>query len=244
MKINTALGGWPNGEWGPRPAFSRGPARVSLSPPRAAVLDLLAQQTTPCTVGALAASLRQHTNTVREHLDGLVEAGLVERTRAASRGRGRPAWLYAAVAGGPAARGAREYAGLATALAAQIARSAADPTADAVEAGRGWGRDLVRQADLPRAVSDRAAREEVVELFADLGFAPDVDEGNGVVHLRRCPLLEAAHRYPGVVCGVHLGMTQGAMEELGVDPGGATLEPFAERGACLLRLGAAAEAQG
>jgi hypothetical protein len=49
-------------------------------------------------------------------------------------------------------------------------------------------------------------------------------------------LLEAAHQYPDVVCGVHLGLTQGALEEFGADPVGTELLPFAEPGACRLHL--------
>ena len=40
------------------------------------------------------------------------------------------------------------------------------------------------------------------------------------VRLARCPLLEAAHRHPEVVCAVHLGIVRGALEEYGADPAG------------------------
>ena len=57
-----------------------------------------------------------------------------------------------------------------------------------------------------------------------------------MVRLTRCPLLEAAHKYPDVVCGVHLGLAQGALEEYGAASDGTDLVPFAEPGACRLRL--------
>ena len=76
----------------------------------------------------------------------------------------------------------------------------------------------------------------MVELFDDLGFAPEADVRATSVRLTRCPLLEAAHRYPDVVCGVHLGLTEGALEEYGAEPGDARLVPFAEPGACRLHL--------
>ena len=65
------------------------------------------------------------------------------------------------------------------------------------------------------------------------GFAPE-HEGDEQVRLTRCPLLEAAHRHPEVVCGVHLGIVRGALEEYGADPEGSDLLPFAEPGACRL----------
>jgi predicted ArsR family transcriptional regulator len=76
----------------------------------------------------------------------------------------------------------------------------------------------------------------VVSLLDDIGFAPRADARSSVVRLTRCPLLEAAHKYPDIVCGVHLGLARGALEEYRADPGGTELLPFAEPGACLLRL--------
>jgi len=57
-----------------------------------------------------------------------------------------------------------------------------------------------------------------------------------VVRLTLCPLLEAAHKHPDVVCGVHLGIVRGALEEYGADPTGTDLLPFSEPGACRLEL--------
>ena len=48
------------------------------------------------------------------------------------------------------------------------------------------------------------------------------------------PLLEAARRHRDVVCGVHLGIVRGALEEYAADPADSALVPFAEPGACLL----------
>jgi predicted ArsR family transcriptional regulator len=202
-------------------------------------------------VGALSALTHQHPNTIREHLDGLVDDRLGVRTRAPAQGRGRPAWLYSAAPEVGPPQGTREYAGLASALAAHIARTSRQPRADSISAGRDWGRELVRrgvgrvaasQEPVPAittASSATAARREVVRMLEELGFAPSPDARAGVVKLRRCPLLEAAHQYPEVVCGVHLGVVRGALEELGADPDRTectALQPFSEPGACRLDL--------
>ena len=79
----------------------------------------------------------------------------------------------------------------------------------------------------------RSQRDDgLVELLDDLGFAPRADERHRVVRLTRCPLLEAAHRYPDVVCGVHLGIVRAALEDYGTASDGAALHPFSEPGAC------------
>ena len=228
----------PGTPYGPRPVTRPRRAAHQLSAARAAILELLTNQPRPCTVAALAAMIGQHPNTIREHLDGLVASGLAERTRSESVGRGRPAWLYAATEEDGGTAGAREYAGLATALAGQLARTSADPTADAIEAGRVWGRDLAR--DRHRAANPTAARRDVVAILGDLGFDPDPDVRAEVVRLRRCPLLEAAYEHPDIICGVHVGIVRGALEALGGESQAAEMLPFAEPGCCRLDLGRAA----
>ena len=211
---------------GPR---STGGARP-LSASRADILDRLRDQPEPTTQAALVAVTGLHANTVREHLAGLVRRGLVRRFRAEPSGRGRPAWLYE-LAAEPRET---EYAGLAAALASTIARTSDDPAGDAALAGEEWGHELVRDRALA-ASSPEEARELVVDLLDDLGFEPRRQpDDTADVRLTRCPLLEAAHRHPDVVCGVHLGIVRGALEEWGADPAGSELVPFAEPGACRL----------
>ena len=262
MKTNQASNAGPRPGYGPSPTAQVSRRRAHLSAARASILDVLIDQPEPCTVAALSVLIRQHPNTIREHLDNLLDDRLVVRTRAHAQGRGRPAWLYGAAPGAGSEPGSREYAALASALAAQIARTSRKPRADAIEAGRMWGRELARQSQLsqgpasdsaangsaangsaaPRpapAPSGMTARREVVNLLDGLGFAPTADARARVVKLRHCPLLEAAHQQTEVVCGVHLGIVRGALEELGNDPDRTertALQPFSEPGACRLDL--------
>ena len=201
-----------------------------MSAPAAAIVEMLRDQPDPLSLAALARGLGRHENTVREHLEALGRRGLVRRFRAEPSGRGRPAWLYERTAE-PAENA---YAGLAAALAATIARTSDRPGEEATTAGEAWGHELVRDRGVVGSGAEEA-RDLVVEMLGDLGFAPVPEEGDpSQVRLTRCPLLEAAHRHPDVVCGVHLGIVRGALAELGADPAGAGLEPFAEPGACRL----------
>ena len=219
----------PLGTLGPRAGTGARP----LSATPAAIVAMLREQPEPLTQAAVARATGLHANTVREHLDNLVRRGLVSRTRAEPEGRGRPAWLYALTAVEPETS---EYAGLAAALAAAIARSSTAPREDATAAGEDWGHDLARNRGAT-AMAPEDARDRVVELLDDLGFEARREPGQpGSVRLTRCPLLEAAHRHPEVVCGVHLGIVRGALEEYGADPTGSDLTPFAEPGACRLVL--------
>jgi predicted ArsR family transcriptional regulator len=132
-------------------------------------------------------------------------------------------------------------------LAAHIARTSAQPRVDAIEAGRAWGAELVRDStarqgqtsDPAVSLSAVAMRREVVDLVDELGFAPTADARATVIKLHRCPLLEAAHQQPEVVCGVHLGLVRGALHEMGADPAkteATALQPFSEPGACRLDM--------
>jgi predicted ArsR family transcriptional regulator len=221
---------------GPRPAST---SRAAEAPGRAAsgILEVLEEFGTPATVATVAGRTGQHVNTVREHLDALVGAQLVERTPQPASGRGRPAWLYAVVASD--APRAPEYAGLATALAMQLAATSPDPERDAAHAGEAWGRRLA--ADDPSARrTAAAARRGAVEVLDRLGFEPTTDDRATTARLTRCPLLDAAKEQPDVVCSVHLGIVRGALDAWGAPDEPAALVPFAEPGACLLHLGRAA----
>jgi predicted ArsR family transcriptional regulator len=213
-----------------------------ISGQRAAVLDRLEQHREPVRINDLAAEMGLHVNTVRQHLEALAERGVVLRERAPSQGRGRPAWVFSAVPGAsePDPR-VRDYAGLAIALSSHIVRTSEDPTGDALEAGRTWGRELAENTFGEHRAEDRDAdgagpRRKALQLLDGLGFAPDADTHATTAGLRRCPLLDAATRYPEVVCSVHLGIVRGALDVLGGDPEPTALIPFAEPGACRLNL--------
>jgi predicted ArsR family transcriptional regulator len=199
------------------------------------VLEALRSATEPATLATLGERTGLHQNTLREHLEALVARGLARRMRAAPSGRGRPAWLYEATDPDLGVAGS-EYAGLAATLAAHIHRTSNDPREDAVAAGHAWGRELARKAGPPDAPGSAAARRKVVALLDDVGFAPQTDDRATTAHLTRCPLLETAKEYPDVVCGVHLGIVRGALDEYGADSSRIDLQPFAEPGACRLEL--------
>jgi predicted ArsR family transcriptional regulator len=216
--------------------------RPPVSRQRHAVLQHLRSRPRPATATELAPECGLHVNTVREHLDAMVEGGLAVRERGRAAGRGRPAWRYLSLP--PQQSAVREYAGLAAVLAGQIARSSADPGADALAAGREWGHALL--AGQEPSKDAEAARRRVLTLLGEIGFAPEPesrnDETDGTpgefrVRLPRCPFIEVAREHPGVICNVHAGLVGAGYAALGGATGTVSLHPFAEPGACLLRFG-------
>ncbi|GAA3898291.1 helix-turn-helix domain-containing protein [Microbacterium invictum] len=194
------------------------------------LLRMVEAQSAGVSTTALAQSAGLHENTVRGHLEHLLEDGYLTREREPAAGRGRPAWLWHPVTRDPES----PYAALASVLAGTLARTSVDPVADAREAGRGWGREI--GAGLDREVDAGSARRAVVSVMRDQGFAPD-DTGGAIV-LRRCPLIQAAARHTDVVCAVHLGMIDGVLHAIGRDDR-VGLVPFTGPSQCTLLMRAA-----
>ena len=208
-----------------------GPAPVAqdrgqLGDARQRVLSVVADAADPgVTVAEVAARLGGHPNGSRAHLDGLLADGLVASAPSKPSGRGRPALRYRITAAGRRALAGRtgsDYRGLAHAFAAHLAASG-----DADEA-RQVGR--ARDDELPSDIGER-----LLELLADLDFSPE--SGTDAIVLHTCPFVEEAREHPAVICGVHQGLIDGALESWG-QPGRAKLQPFSGPGTCRLRLGA------
>lgn len=215
-------------ELGPRPGAVAAP-RLTRAQEQA--LAAVRAHDHAVTIAELSEATGLHANSLRPHLDALAGHGLLIRERSTPTGRGRPAWLWR-----PAPAPRSEYAGLAATLARTLKATSPHPTRDAVEAGRAWGRDLARAHP---AAGD--PRENALELLDELGFAPRPAAGgreDGQVRLTRCPLLAAAKEQPTIVCNVHLGLVAGALEGYDAADPDVSLVPFAEPGACLLRLSA------
>ena len=190
----------------------------------------------PLDARELGARVGLHPNTVRSHVEQLAQAQLVRAITAPPSGRGRPRVLYEAVADAPSGQDSG-YRLLAQILASYLAGHA-EPSAIAESAGRAWGSYLVEKPVPFAGVSAEAATSRVVELFDQLGFAPEAvgSESEARVLLHRCPFRQVAEANPEVACAVHLGMLRGALGELGAPLEATRLEPFVQPTLCVAHL--------
>lgn len=201
---------------------------------RLRLLELLRARPGGLDAAAAAEEVGLHVATVRQHLETLVEAGLVERRAEERTTRGRPRVIYRAVAG--TAADGDGYRLLAEMLASLVETAVRDPSGRAEAAGRAWGRALVERARplarLPRA----EAMRRLQELLDELGFEPELDRGGRRVLLHRCPFRQVAEEHRAVVCATHLGLVKGALGELGVDAEKATIQPFVTPTLCTTEI--------
>jgi len=217
-------------------------ASPPLGQSRAGVLDLLRAAGTPVSVREVAGRTGLHPNTARFHLDALVGAGLATRAARARSAPGRPSMAYQAVEGVP---GRRQYRLLAEMLASLIAVVLAEPGEAAVEAGREWGRYITERPAPFQRTDACGAIEGLAATLRELGFAPEaVTDGAGYqLRLRHCPFREVAEVHQEIVCQLHLGLMQGALDQMRAPVAVAGLQPFAEASLCVAHL-AGAQAPG
>ena len=203
--------------------------RALADPSRVRLLEHLRANEQPRSADELAAELGRHPNTVRAHLLVLEEAGLVVSAAEHDGRPGRPRRLFAAVP--EEAEG--EHALLAAALASSL-----EPLPDGVEiaetAGRSWGRVLVDRLEPGRRPDEETCVERIALLLRRRGFAPERTVDGLVMH--RCPFRELAERYPRVVCSLHAGLIDGALDELDAPVALEALEPWASHSTCVAHL--------
>lgn len=219
------------------PIGSEAGAEPALGESRSRVLSVLQDDGGPLDAGEVAGRVRLHVNTTRFHLDGLVEADLVER-RTEERGRpGRPRALYVARSGRGRA-GRRNYRLLAEILASYLAAEIPKPAEAARGAGEAWGRYLAERPPPFRRTEAAAATDQLVRVLDDIGFAPEHSSAAGEqqVLLRHCPFREIAEKHRDVVCSIHLGLMQGLLAELASPVEVAGLDPFVEPSLCVTHL--------
>ena len=231
----------------PEPIDSR-THRVLAGVSRVAVLQALRAGAGSLDVQAIAEQVGLHTNTVRSHLDQLMEAGLVESAVQERTTPGRPRLLFRATATqGAGAEGS--YKVLAEVLASGIRDGEPAPGAVAAKAGRRWGQHLEQQGwASAEPVDSGRALDRIVALLDDVGFAPQIGEpaspttdpgGAGVatvIELHRCPFYDIARGHTEVVCAVHLGLIQGALDHMQAPPLTVRLEPFVRPDLCLVHM--------
>ena len=217
---------------------ARSPHQVLASTSRSAVLDVLRERGVALDVDEVAAAVGLHVNTVRGHLEVLVDGGYAVRRSLPPSGPGRPRTVYEATA---APEDGSNYRLLAEVLTHYLASTSAQPAVDAVAAGRSWAAPQVDgvapgEGSESAPTSERDALAAVVKLLADSGFRPEASADGSRIDLHHCPFRDLAVASPEVVCGAHLGILQGALAQLDAPISATRLLPLVEPDLCVATL--------
>jgi predicted ArsR family transcriptional regulator len=209
----------------------------ALGHTRSRVWVLLQGAADPLAVTEVADRMGLHANTARFHLDGLVDAGLVERAIEDRGVPGRPRTLYSANSDA-AITGRRSYR-LLTEILASLLASQRQPAKAAMDAGNAWGRYLVSKPAPFEHVDSASATRQLVSALDDIGFAPEaVTAGRKRrILLHHCPFRDVVESQGEVICSIHLGLMQGLLGELDAPLHAERLEPFVEPSLCVAHLG-------
>jgi predicted ArsR family transcriptional regulator len=209
--------------------------RALAHPSRVQVLELLRGTPDGLDVNELARRSGLHPNTVRVHLVKLTAAELVEGVPVRHGGRGRPSIRYRATDPPDEDR----YRLLSSMLATALSTGDHDRPSPAAEAaGRRWGQRLADAPATDVAVEPpTTAADAVTALFDQLGFAPARDGDRIALHA--CPYRDLATRHPDVICGLHLGLLRGALDEHGERGQDAWLVPLVTPTECVAGLASA-----
>ncbi len=178
---------------------------------RYAIYLEVARTPSPLATADIAASLDLHVNTVRPHLERMREVGLLDVHSDSTGGVGRPQHRYTLSPDAPALglepplfpKLARMLVGMATDIGADVE--------DARRAGSRQGRQDATSAD---------GADAAVTLLAELeklGFDPQVNlqDEEVTITFGQCPLNELARTSSGIICGIHQGMVEGFVLQLG-----------------------------
>lgn len=187
---------------------------------RVQLLHLL-QERGERTIGELTEATGLHPNTVREHLQRLIESGYVVVGTERRTTRGRPRVLYSAADGTDAA---------------------SSPVAERKV------RDAARRGDLMRRIlpsgdgSDalpEAAVHQLDALVDDLdgaGFDPVVDTAGLSIDLTPCRHAEAQASHRATLCTVHLGLMDAVLAQAGGPLRVAGMAPSCDPTRCVVHL--------
>jgi predicted ArsR family transcriptional regulator len=183
--------------------------------------------------------------TAAHHLDRLVEAGLLEVTyrRLTDRtgpGAGRPAKLYRR-----AARDVivtlppRDYELAGELLARAVLRARAGKVEvltavhrEAAAEGKHFAEEMRRRCGGDGEAAPDVRRDVVVEVLAEHGYEPVVEDGT--VLLRNCPFHRLSTRHRELVCGMNVALLRSAVDAFGDTGLRARLDP--REGYCCVTL--------
>lgn len=210
-----------------------------LGPTRARVLRYLLAQHALKSVVDIADALALHPNTIRFHLDALIELGYVHEEQEKPQGQGRPRGLYRATADAPEVD-TSHLRDLTQVLLRHIVGEADHPKKVVEEIGHSWGREVAHASDEDlRHLEDAQpgdALEEIISHTQSMGFEA-TKTSDETIAFASCPYRSIGQPMLSNICAIHFGLLRGYLDEanapmelLELTPGTTCIAKFQRRG--------------
>ncbi len=217
---------------------------VLSQPTRARLFALLREADEPIATGELAELTGLHPNGVRNHLERLWKAGLVDRGRSSSRrGRPRDEWMVNSTGTGIEAALALGDSSGEGALAAWLARAFPSDRSN-LERIESVGEEAGLAMPVGEGENPKMAFLGVLNRLGFVATVDDAEEGF-TCRLGRCPYRKAARENSDVVCAMHRGFTRGLLASI---DSGFRLRDFEvrdpDKAGCLIKVGVEGRAAG
>lgn len=179
-------------------------------------MAVLRKASKPLPVDVIAENVGVHVNTARFHLEALVDAGLATREAEVRSQPGRRRVLYTGKQTYQHPQPPEDYRLLTVILTAAIAAHYPDTGGRMYEVGKEWGHYLTSRPAPYEVINEVDIENRILDKFESLWFSPEFESGpDPRLRVRNCPFTESANRAPDVVCQLHCGIINGALEEMG-----------------------------
>lgn len=186
-----------------------------LGPTRARVLRFLSTQPEPRAVSELAEALTLHPNTIRFHLDALVELGYVAEEQQKPQGLGRPRRLYRTTSEAPEVDPSH-LRDLTQVLIRHIVEQSDQPQQTVEAIGHSWGTEVAQanSEDLRRLAQAATgdALDEIITHTQSMGFEA-ARTGDETLAFNSCPYRSVNQPMLANICAIHLGLLRGYLDE-------------------------------
>ncbi|MFC5370877.1 helix-turn-helix transcriptional regulator [Arcanobacterium bovis] len=221
---------------------------MNLSPAHQAMLKYLSTFLEPLSIAEIAEMQGLHQNSVRESIDALVAAGLVERSKIETTGRGRPAWAYYTTAPEHEVITDAYLTKFVRGICEMLKECAPDPEKKAYEMGMEWASDLKPHVenfldDIGVSFDDVKKFDDtqllgVVRLLASAAGHDAVVKPNTqhTIQMRACPFVDIDGSIDPIMCEMHRGQLDGFLCVASDNSKKMVLSPAVRPGICEIEL--------
>ncbi|MBM7824536.1 putative ArsR family transcriptional regulator [Arcanobacterium pluranimalium] len=223
-------------------------AIANLSPAHQAMLKYLSTFLEPLSIAEIAELQGLHQNSVRESIDALTAAGLVERSKIETSGRGRPAWAYYSTAPENEVITDAYLTKFIRGMCEMLKNYADDPEKKAYEMGINWADELrphtenfLEDVGIDFDELKTFNEEKLLSIIRLLVSAAGHDavvkqHSSSTIQMRACPFVDIDGSIDPIMCEMHRGQLEKLAHVISGGRKQLQLAPLTRPGICEFEL--------